>query len=209
MREHGFKDLPEQLALPLGSGEPYWYWLGGRPALDLVNTLRERWRRRVECLVTPDDLSRWLVEAGLLPAPARVPRAVVAEARELREAIDRCVQVVVAGAPAPREAVTLIDDWLVHAGPRPQLLLADGRPALGERPPADSPRRALGTIALDAAAMLGESEQRERVRICASETCSARFFDRSPAARRRWCSMRACGNAEKARRHRRRVKTPA
>lgn len=209
MRERAAYDLPEQLALPLQSGEPYWYWLGGRPALDFVNTLRERWRRRVECLVTPGDLSRWLVEAGLLPALAPVPRVVLAEARELREAIDRCVQAAVAGGSAPRDAVTLIDDWLVHAGPRPQLVLADGRPSLGERAPADSPRRALGTIALDAATMLGESEQRERVRICASGTCSARFFDRSPAGRRRWCSMRACGNAEKARRHRRRVKAPA
>jgi hypothetical protein len=39
----------------------WWYWLGGRPALDLVNTLRERWRRRVETLVTPGDLGLWLV----------------------------------------------------------------------------------------------------------------------------------------------------
>ena len=39
------KNLPEELVLPLASGEPHWYWLGGRPALDLVNTLRERWRR--------------------------------------------------------------------------------------------------------------------------------------------------------------------
>jgi predicted RNA-binding Zn ribbon-like protein len=76
-------------------------------------------------------------------------------------------------------------------------------PLLAERPAADSPRRALGTIALDAARMLGTAE-RSRIRICASETCSARFFDRSPAGRRRWCSMRTCGNEAKARRHRER-----
>ena len=58
-------DLPEELALPLATGEPWWYWLGGRPALDLVNTLRERWRRRVETLVTPGDLALWLEHAGL------------------------------------------------------------------------------------------------------------------------------------------------
>jgi predicted RNA-binding Zn ribbon-like protein len=40
----------------------------------------------------------------------------------------------------------------------------------------------------------------ERVRICASQTCSARFFDRSPAGRRRWCSMQTCGSREKMRR---------
>jgi predicted RNA-binding Zn ribbon-like protein len=53
--------------------------------------------------------------------------------------------------------------------------------------------------------MLG-TDQRSRIRICASETCSARFFDRSPAGLRRWCSMRTCGNEAKARRHRLRLR---
>jgi predicted RNA-binding Zn ribbon-like protein len=57
-------------------------------------------------------------------------------------------------------------------------------------------------VALDAAQMLGTAAERARVRVCASETCSARFYDRSPAGRRRWCSMRTCGNEAKARRHR-------
>lgn len=200
-------DLPDELALPLSSGEPWWYWLGGRPGLDLVNTLRERWRRRVETLVTPHDLSRWLVQAGLTPQPLRVSRSVLADARELREAIDALVVAVVEGAPAPPHAVALVDDWLVHAGSRPQLVVGlDGAPLLSRRAAADSARRALGMIALDAAEMLGTPEQRPRIRICGSATCSARFYDRSPAGRRRWCSMRSCGNQEKARRHRARVR---
>jgi predicted RNA-binding Zn ribbon-like protein len=201
-------DLPERLELPLVSGEPWWYWLGGRPALDLVNTLRERWRRRVETLVTPEDLGLWLVRAGVLAEPLPVAPDVLDEARALRAAIDACVTAVVeTGAAPPREAVALIDRWLVHAGARPHLAVdAAGHPVLGERPAADSPRRALGAIALDAAQMLGGPGERARVRICASETCSARFFDRSPAGRRRWCSMRTCGNEAKARRHRARVR---
>ena len=198
------RDLPDDLALPLESGAEWWYWLGARPALDFANTRRERWRRQVETLVTPDDLSQWLVAAGLTAAPMRVPRSVLAEARDLREAVDACVRAVVAGDPLPAEAVTLVDDWLVHAGDRPQLRLEDGVPVLGERAAADSPRRALGMLALDAARMLGTPAERERVRICASDTCSARFYDRSPAGARRWCDMRTCGNAAKARRHRER-----
>ncbi|HEX2103652.1 MAG TPA: ABATE domain-containing protein [Solirubrobacteraceae bacterium] len=203
-------DLPERLALPLATGEPWWYWLGGRPALDLVNTLRERWRRRVETLVTPDDLGLWLTRAGVLAEPLAVAPEVLDEARVLREAIDACVSAVVEGAPAPAGAVGVIDRLLVHAGTRPQLGLDDGgRPVLGERPAADSARRALGAIALDAARMLGTPAEAARVRICASDTCSARFYDRSPAGRRRWCSMRACGNEAKARRHRARARSGA
>jgi predicted RNA-binding Zn ribbon-like protein len=201
-------DLPDRLELPLVSGEAWWYWLGGRPALDLVNTLRERWRRRVETLVTPDDLGLWLLRAGVVAEPLPVAPEVLDEARALREAIDACVSALVHDAAPPAGAVDQIDRWLVHAGTRPQLALgADGRPALGERAAADSPRRALGAIALDAARMLGAPDERARVRICASDTCSARFYDRSPAGRRRWCSMRTCGNEAKARRHRDRARS--
>ena len=204
------RDLPDELELPLASGAEWWYWLGGRPALDLVNTLRERWRRRVETLVTPDDLGLWLVRAQLLPAPQSVTRARLREARELREAIDACVQAAVAGAAAPPPGVSVIDGWLADAGARPQLALArDGTPALGELAPADAVRRALGAVALDAARMLGTHDEAARIRICASPTCSARFYDRSPAARRRWCSMALCGNEAKARRHRERSRGAA
>jgi predicted RNA-binding Zn ribbon-like protein len=204
------RDLPEDLVLPLATGEPWWYWSGGRPAVDFVNTHRERWRRGVETLVTTGDLATWFVHAGVMDAPVAVPRSALVQARELREAIDTLVVAQIGGRPLPSDAVTLVDDWLVFAGVRPQLVL-DGDPAaalLTERAAADSPRRALGMVALDAAQMLGTA-QRSRIRICASETCSGRFFDRSPAGKRRWCSMRTCGNVTKARRHRERQKAGA
>ncbi len=194
------QDLPEG---PLSSGIPYWYWLGGRPALDFVNTRRERWRRDVECLLSVEEVVIWLVRARLLPQPMRAPASVLAEARELREAIDAGVRAAVERRLPDPAAIALIDDWLALAGSRPALLTDQtGRPVLAERPMADSPRRALGMVAYDAARMLGIEAERARVRICGSDTCSARFYDRSPAARRRWCSMALCGNQHKARRFR-------
>jgi predicted RNA-binding Zn ribbon-like protein len=204
------RDLPDELALPLASGAEWWYWLGGRPAIDLVNTLRERWRRRVETLVTPDDLGLWIARAQLAPAPPRVTRARLREARELREAIDACMQTVLAHEPAPAAAVATIDGWLAHASARAQLAVADdGTPVLGERAPADPVKRALAAVALDAARMLGTPAEAARIRVCASPTCSARFYDRSPAGRRRWCSMALCGNEAKARRYRERSRSMA
>jgi predicted RNA-binding Zn ribbon-like protein len=198
------RDLPDG---PPESGAPYWYWLGGRPALDFVNTRRERWRRDVECLLSVDEVVRWLVQARLLPHPMRAPASVLSEARELREAIDAGVRAAVEGTAPDRAAIELVDDWLALAGSRPALATGrDGRPVLIERPRADSPRRALGMVAYDAARMLGNPTERARVRICGSDTCSARFYDRSPAARRRWCSMALCGNQAKARRFRERAR---
>jgi len=202
-------DLPGDLGLPLERGAPWWYWLGGRPALDFVNTLRERWWRRVETLVTDDDLAEWLRRAGVLAGPA-VPRpGQLAAARRLREAIDTGLVAALAGAPTPLEALDEINRWLPDAAPRPALAGGtDGPVRLVELPPEDAVRQALATVALDAARMLG-SDERRRLRICASDTCSARFYDASPAGTRRWCSMQGCGNTAKGRRHRARRREPA
>ncbi len=204
-------DLPDDLELPLAGGEAWWYWLGGRPSMDFVNTLRERWWRRVETLVTPADLVLWLQRAELLSGPsgARGSEALLRSARELREGIDACVVALATGEAVPPGALRTIDGWLA-AGSEHQTLARGpgGLPALGRSAPADPLRHALGTIALDAARMLG-TDERTRARICASDTCSARFYDRSPTAGRVWCSMRGCGNVAKARRHRERARDAA
>ena len=198
------RDLPDG---PPVSGAPYWYWLGGRPALDFVNTRRERWRRDVECLLSVDEVVTWLVRARAAAAADARAASVLAEARVLREAIDAGVRAAVAGSAPDRGAVAVIDDWLALAGSRPALVTGPfGRPVLSERVHVDSPRRALGMVAYDAARMLGIEAERTRVRICGSDTCSARFYDRSPAGARRWCSMALCGNQNKARRFRERAR---
>jgi|SRR5215207_1017341 len=188
---------------PLESGAGHWTWYGGRPALDLLNTRRERWRRDIETLVVAGDLGGWLAEARLAPPGTETNEAELAAARRLRDAIDAGVDGLLDGRPVPTAAVDEIDSWLDAARLNPRLELRSGCPALVKPPPANPVAHGLGVVALDAARMLG-TEECERVRICASETCGVRFYDHSPAARRRWCSMERCGNVAKARRHRRR-----
>src|SRR3954451_20751107 len=94
-------DLPGDLTLPLQRGAPWWYWSGGRPAIDFVNTFRERWRRRVETLVTDADLAEWLVAAGQLEAAAPLPPRQLGRARELREHIDAVMLAAIDGRPVP------------------------------------------------------------------------------------------------------------
>jgi predicted RNA-binding Zn ribbon-like protein len=195
-------DLSDDLELPLASGASWWYWLGGRSAIDFVNTHRERWWRNVETLVTTHDLSLWLAQANLLQDPAEATSTQLRAARRLRTAIDGGIQAAIDHRPPPPRAIAEINRWLVHASLPPRLeCTAEGVHFLGEPPPLDPVQHALARIALDAATLLG-TDQRDRLRICASETCSARFYDASRAATRRWCSMGSCGNAAKARRHR-------
>ena len=41
----------------------------------------------------------------------------------------------------------------------------------------------------------------EKLKGCANEACVLVFHDTSRGGRRQWCSMAACGNRAKARRH--------
>ena len=158
----------------------------GRPSLDFVNTLRERWWRNVETLVTPGDLVRWLERAELLRsgrARGRRARCWTRRASCARASTPR------SSRRSPARPCRGVRSRRSTAGCRPRSRPRrssrgpGGVAVLRSASPADPVRHALGAVALDAARMLG-SEQRARARICASDTCSARFYDRSPTAGR-------------------------
>ncbi|NKY48971.1 CGNR zinc finger domain-containing protein [Nocardia vermiculata] len=58
-------------------------------------------------------------------------------------------------------------------------------------------------LAVEAVLAWAHTEQQlpGRLRPCANAECHLFLLDRSRANRARWCSMAACGNREKARRH--------
>lgn len=57
---------------------------------------------------------------------------------------------------------------------------------------------ALGTV-LASAVHLVHTGHWDRLKICPAEDCLWAFYDRSRNRSRTWCSMRVCGNREKAR----------
>ncbi|MBV2153138.1 ABATE domain-containing protein [Kitasatospora sp. SUK 42] len=193
-----------------------WVWYGGRPSVDFVNTLRDRYRGGRELLLEPDDLTAWFAAAGQHTAPPAgdpaerlaVDEELLARAVRLREAVDDGLRAVVDGTRFPVEAAEVINTWLARAADHPpRLAVHDGLPTLRHtRRPADA-TTALTLIAVDAAEILG-SEDRRRLKICTGNGCSGRYYDKSPACRRRWCSMSGCGNRAKAAQHRQRTAAP-
>src|SRR5262245_38778298 len=189
-------------------------FLGGRPALDLVNTLRERGGAGVEYLVVPEDLVTWTLQSGLLALDAALDPAEAAallpEVYALREAIYTAGDAVVAGQPVPDAALATLNAWLDQPRERPHLRPGPAGPILTTQPlsglsadrlalvwgtdgpmltaqvPVSPLRAAYVVVAEDAARMLGTTD-RERIRICANPACRAFFYDRSQAGRRRWC----------------------
>lgn len=64
---------------------------------------------------------------------------------------------------------------------------------------------AVGAV-LAAAVRLAVAGDWERVKICPADDCRWAFFDRSKNRSRTWCSMRVCGNRDKARNWRARAR---
>ena len=173
-------------------------FIAGRPCLDLAATVGERWRRSFERLRTPEDLGRWLVEAGFAGEPPVVGHGQLEAVRALRDAIYRAAKSAGKGTLDPAD-VTLINRWTAEPGAVPVLDCRRRLSWLAERPV----EAALASLARDAADLIS-GPLAGRVRECAAEDCALLFVDTSRPGRRRWCSMEGCGNRAKTRSYRRR-----
>ena len=196
---------------------------GGELCLDFANTVDPRHgERRREYLRDYDDLVAWALHSGAIESvhaeklrreAARRPREaerVHREAIALREALYALFAAAASGTPAPREALGAFHLALARSLAMGRIVpdengfrwaWADDKEALD---------RVLWPVVRSAADLL-TSERLARVRECpgADGNCGWLFVDTTKNARRRWCSMEACGNRAKARRHYQRVRARA
>ena len=195
----------------------YRQFVGGNPALDLVNTViyPDDATRRFDRLADATDVRRWTaagVGLGKLPAElkgGRITEADRGRLTALRDAADRAFRPVAEAKPVPGEALAGL---FAHAATRAARL----RFAPGERgiaPALDRGRLAAGARlhAHVAYAALALAFSADLMRVKACPNCAWLFIDRSRNQRRRWCDMEVCGNRAKSRRYyeRRRAADPA
>jgi predicted RNA-binding Zn ribbon-like protein len=197
--------------------------VGGRPALDFVNTEGGNRNGPPERLGSYADLVAWSAYAGVVDeavakrlraAGARAPgkaAAVFARAVDLREALYRIFGAVMDGAPVADEDRGVLDSELTaalgHRHLEPDSTGGASVPAwvwrFDEGDDAAHLALPLWLLVTDAADLLG-SDRLDRVKECGGEDCTWLFLDESRNHSRRWCEMGECGNRAKARRYRRR-----
>lgn len=189
-------------AQPADPADLPFHFTSGRICLDVVASLGARSQERLERWAEPEDLGRWCVEAGLLEEAPAINRDELEAARQLREAIYRLVQAGRAAQPLSRTDVDLVNGWAVRPPLAPQLK-PEGRLQVWL---AEVPLNAvLASVARDAVDLLA-GDQLARIRECAEESCTVLFIDTSRPGKRRWCSMKRCGNRVKKQAFRRRQK---
>jgi predicted RNA-binding Zn ribbon-like protein len=204
---------------------PFQY-IGGDPALDLVNTVD--WTSRgpeIDRLTNFDRLTRWAEGAGVLSpktaaalrrraaARPREAEAAYQAALQARQVLQRLLSSIAEGKPAGHE----LDDFnrlLVQAVGHMRVVSAgSGRTG--------NPKLRLGwehlETRLDAviwpvlwsAASLIFSDEASLIRTCGGTDCGWMYVDRSRNGLRRWCQMETCGTREKSRRRYERIKRSA
>ncbi|CAM5691805.1 CGNR zinc finger domain-containing protein [Streptomyces fumanus] len=148
----------------------------------LVNTLDVE--SGADALDTPEGRARFQLTEEDLPA-----------ARELRESL-RAVLLAHAGHP-PHRPVTPLGELLADA---PLVVTVD--PADGSAGLAAARAGSLTARIATAVAEALVADTWTRLKACEAGDCLWAYYDRSPAGRRRWCSMQVCGARAKMRRYR-------
>jgi predicted RNA-binding Zn ribbon-like protein len=170
----------------------------GRLCLWFLGTLGNRGSQPFERLETPDDLSRWLVQANLVDHLLTITESELQEARVLREAIYRVALARIQHhTPVLQDRETL-NEWAARPPLIPQLNSDGSTCTWKAQHVLDA---TLATIARDAVTLFASSEA-ERIKICAQPICAMLFLDTSHSGQRRWCSMNICGNQAKKRNYR-------
>lgn len=190
--------------------------LGGRLCLDFANTADYHASEHpIELVPSYPHVVSWALRAGglgagdasrlLALAAASPDRSAAAHARAiaLREALYRTIAGHSRGGAASSADLALLNRELQRAFAALAVVPAvDGSYGWRWSAPLgpDSLDAPLWPVAHDAAALLASAEL-ARVRECAGHGCGWLFLDTSRNHSRRWCSMEACGNRAKARRH--------
>ena len=154
-------------------------------------------------LLTPDDAA-WLRAEGSRDRVSA--EGVLVRARRLRSAISSIFSAI-AHEKRPREHdLEQLNFELAATLQHARVLPDDGDGGYRWGWSGRNPDAPLWGITRSAADLLVDDNRRRLVRQCGGSDCDWLFLDTTKNRSRQWCSMRSCGNREKARRHYQRVR---
>lgn len=160
-------------------------WIGGRPTLDLCNTVVGG----DDLLRAPADVTRWLADAGYGVPEKEPAQRDLERIRRLRADLRAAYL-----AHDPERVADTVAEWLRAAPGRLDVDRESLRPSFC--PEVSTCRCLLVPALLDALDLA--REDLHRIRECAAPNCGFVYVDTSRNGSRRWCSMERCGSRAKA-----------
>lgn len=157
-------------------------------------------KAKTDELSSPTALAHWLATQRLLPGEIEIERKDFERVRKIR----RLLHAVVAGGEDPEQRVQL--EWATTPALMRARFGVDGKFQLV--PAVDGLDGALAFLLATVAAAQADGRTWSRLKVCASGTCRAVFYDASTNRSAKWC-RRSCGNTLSARSYRRRYRSSA
>jgi predicted RNA-binding Zn ribbon-like protein len=175
--------------------------------LDFVNTEVVTGGKRLDLLTDFPALLHWESRAGLLGSeeialierggPAQDGSGALHAARRLRAGLRDAAASLAAGRPVAPGVVVEVNGLLARHPTTSSLVRDDSGWAMRLTPARVSAETLLARVAADFAQYLVTAGP-GLLKRCARPDCVLYFLDTSKNHSRRWCSMDACGNREKA-----------
>ena len=182
--------------LPFGAQAP----AGVRLLIDFVNTRPVV--GRPDLLGDPATASAYLRQCGLPEDVARLGKATLRRARELRDALAD----VLGSDPGDPER---LDGWQVVndlAATTPLTVTFRSGPSAVLAPTNGEPHPIVGRLVADVHAAIA-ADQWTRLHLCANDACRVAYYDASRSRTQRWHSYETCGNRVNVAAHRKRHTT--
>jgi predicted RNA-binding Zn ribbon-like protein len=149
-------------------------------------------------LLTPEDADWLRAEAVRDRVSAE---GVMVRARRLRAAIVSIFSAIASGTKPREHDLEQLNFELAATLQHARILSSHSEHAYVWGWSGRNPDAPLWGISRSAADLLVDDARRRLVRQCGGSDCNWLFLDTTRNRSRQWCSMRSCGNREKARRH--------
>jgi predicted RNA-binding Zn ribbon-like protein len=195
--------------------------LGNHPCMDFVNTRKNRKGTRVELLESFSDVLDWFQSVGLLDEAERRKtndwetaarwadslHTITTSIIHFRDRLeDELFQRVLKGSPVSLDFLCLLNEWLQTYKSYTEIVPIQAEEGSDQAPayriskiilPEAGPQQLQAWIAELVSEFLSTQEL-GLIHQCENPNCILFFHDNSKNRKRRWCSMKTCGNRMKA-----------
>ncbi|CAM3702954.1 CGNR zinc finger [Vibrio aerogenes CECT 7868] len=180
---------------------------GDHLALNFLNTKAMIDGSLIDYFHTDEDVLAWLRQQGIneddTGTPCDEPGVLLQEARQLRQVIGK---LVTEKKNDCLNDVSALQTFLLEGISWTGLVEQDsGDWSLIKHYGRQSPKQILAPISEAAAHLVAEVDF-SKVKQCEHSDCILWFFDKTKSHRRRWCSMKLCGNRHKVAKFRQKQK---
>ncbi|MGD1415530.1 CGNR zinc finger domain-containing protein [Bacillus stercoris] len=172
-------------------------------SVDLVNTEIVSYDKRHELIPSEKDLMTWFEIMGetapfLSSLTLQEVRGQLQRIHQFRAELRKHFECIAEGSEPSPAFISFLQDQIT-AAPFSYQIIDDKLARIPNGKPDDS---ILSLIAYDALWLI-HTKEIQQLKRCANEKCILLFLDKT--GRRKWCSMKICGNRHKVSRHQKKI----